>query len=322
MAEREKPCHSTTVLKEGLVASPKKPVKKVLRAGAKKKNPFTIVIVVNPVLETPWKSGIFMVDPITSNQAGFDACVEYILDALFGTLPHQQEALLADPTIAPHVRVVSLFVSGLPAQDSNALVAQDGVSNLLVARRTVFVPFLSGYRLQADVAYAVSASASHDRASAWFTSDDDARRGCPFALDGVTLYHRHYHRIPGTVAIHTNSKSLTALHEFGHALSSYTNGSVVDLYVDSSAGLNNKRARPIPTTFATYSGMTLPADTARDGLGYPAGWQSYHCELIDPTAPAIMDNYWQAPSGIPEHCLHDRITRQFLRERLLVKICR
>ena len=110
------------------------------------------------------------------------------------------------------------FVPRLAAQDSNALVAQDGVSILLVARRSMFAPFLTRYGLQADVAYAVSASDSHDRASAWFTSDDDARQGCPFAVDGVTFYHRHYNRIPGTVAIHCNSKSLTALHEFGHNL--------------------------------------------------------------------------------------------------------
>jgi hypothetical protein len=304
------------------MAKARKPVEKVLRKGAKKPNPFTIVIVANPALETPWKSGTFAVDPVTTNQPAFNACAQYILDALFGTLPKQRETLLADPTIAPHVRVVSLFVPGLPAQHSNALVGQDGVSNLLVARRSVFVPFLTGYGLQADVAYAVSLSDSHDRASAWFTSDDDARPGCPFAVDGVTFYHRHYNLIPGTVALHCNSKSLTALHEFGHALSSYTNGSIVDLYVDSSAGLNNKLGRPIPATFATYSGIALPVDTVRDGLGYLAGWQSYHCELIDPAVPAVMDNYWAAPTGRPEDCLHDRITRQFLRERLLVKICR
>lgn len=316
MAKEKRP------VKKGSRRGAKKPVKKVLRKGAKKSNPFTIVIVANPALEAPWKSGTFVVDPITSDQAAFNVCAQYILDALFGTLPNQREKLLDDPTIAPNVRVVSLFVPGLPPQDPNALVAQDDVSNLLIARRSVFIPFLAQYALRADVAYAVSASASHDRASAWFTSDDDASPGCPFALDGVILYHRHDNLIPGTVAIHRNSKSLTALHEFGHALSSYTNGSVVDLYVDSSAGLNNKRGRPIPATFATYSGIALATDVARDGLGYPAGWQSYHCELTDPAVPAVMDNYWQAPGGIPEHCLHDRVTRQFLRERLLVKICR
>lgn len=299
-----------------------KPSQRVWRTGAKKPHPFTVLIVANPALEAPWRSGNFVVAPITGSRPAFDACARYILAALFGTLPNQREALLANPAIAPHVRVVALFVPGLPVQPTNALVTEDGVSNLLVARRSEFVPFLARYGLEADVAYAVSGSVSHTRASAWFTSDDDARPGCPFTLDGVTLYHRHYNLIPGTIAIPGKSRSLTALHEFGHALSSYTNGSIVDLYVDSSTGLNNKRGRPIPATFASYNGITLAADPARGGLGYPVGWLSYHCELIDPAAPAIMDDYWAAPSGTPEHCLHDRITRQFLIERLLAKVSR
>jgi hypothetical protein len=304
------------------MARAKQPVVKVLRQGASKQNPFTIVIIANPALEAPWKSGMFVVDPIAAGQKAFNACARYILDSLWGRLPNQREALLADPTIDPHVRVVSLFVPGLPAVDANSLVAQDDISNLLVARRSQFVPFLRGHSLQADVAYAVSFSATHTRASAWPASDDDASPGCPFALDGVTLFHRHLCLIPGTVAIHANSTSLTALHEFGHALSSYSNGAVVDLYVDSVPGLNNKHGRPIPAAFATYSGIALPADPARDGLGYPAGWQSYHAELLDTTIPAVMDDYWKAPGGAPEHCLHDRITRQFLRERLVVKVNR
>jgi len=300
----------------------KRPLQEVLRKGASKPDPFTIVIVANPALEAPWNSGNFVADPIISNQPAFNACAQYILKALFGRLPNQREKFLANPSIDPYVRVVSLFVPGLSAQDANALVAQDGVSNLLVARRSVFVPFLTRYRLQADVAYAVSASSSHDRASAWFTSDDDTRPGDAFVLDGQSYHHRKYNLIPGTVAIHTNSRSLTALHEFGHALSSYTNGMVVDLYVDGGAGLNNKRGRPIPPTFASYKGIALATDMVRDGLGYPPGWQSYHCELIDPAVPAVMDNYWLASSGIPEYCFHDKITREFLIDRLLVKISR
>src|SRR5438445_3891970 len=114
MAKAKKP------VKKSSRRGEKKPVEKVLRAGAKKMNPFTIVIVANPALETPWNSGTFVVDPVTSNQSAFDACAQYILDALFGKLPNQREALLADPTIDPHVRVISLFVPGLPAQDPNA----------------------------------------------------------------------------------------------------------------------------------------------------------------------------------------------------------
>jgi hypothetical protein len=247
-------------------------VVKVLRPGdeARKSDPFTIVLVANPALEAPWKSGAFIVDPVMSNEPSFDGAVQYIQDALFGNLPGQREVFLGDPAIAPHVRVVSLFESGLPAEDANALVAQDGVSNLLVARRSRFVPFLNRSGLKADVVYAVSASRSHHRSSAWFTSDDDTRPGTPFTLDSVALYHHHYNLIPGTVAIHTTSSSLAALHEFGHALSSYTNGSVVDLYVDSNVALNNKRGRPIPPTFATYNGPRWQPTPLATGWGIPA----------------------------------------------------
>jgi hypothetical protein len=303
------------------------PVIKVLRQGdATKPDPFTIVIASNPALEAPWKSNTFVVDPITAAQPAFDACADYVVDSLFGTLPGQAEALLADPAIGPRVKIVSLFISGLNPEDSNSLVAQDGVSNIAIARRTVFSPFLGRYGLQADVAYAVTSSPTHTRASAWFTSDDDTRGGVAFSLDGSTYVHRYHHVIPGTIALPVTSKSLTALHEFGHALSSYTNGSIVDLYIDDGPGLNSKIGRPIPAgpaSFSTYNGTGMQTDLTRDGLGYPAGWQSYHCELNDTAYPAVMDNYWLAGGGAtPESCQHDKITRKFLIDRLLAKVSR
>lgn len=47
---------------------------KVLREGAKKANPFTIAIVANPALETPWKSGTFVVDSVMTAPADFYTC--------------------------------------------------------------------------------------------------------------------------------------------------------------------------------------------------------------------------------------------------------
>jgi hypothetical protein len=154
----------------------------------------------------------------------------------------------------------------------------------------------------------------------WYTTDDDARPGAAFSLDGIALSHRHWYLVPGTVAIHMNATSLTAVHEFQHAASSYSNGQVVDLYTDSLPGLNCKRARPIPASFANYAGTVYPSDLTRDGLGYPVGWQSYHCALHDPTSPAVMDNYYAAVS--PEQCQNDTITRQFMIDRLRAKIAR
>ncbi|HWG19218.1 MAG TPA: hypothetical protein VG225_01725 [Terracidiphilus sp.] len=292
-----------------------------IRPGAPKSNPFTIAIVANPVLEAPWNSGAVIADPIMGSLPIFQAAAAYIDSSLFGGLPGQREAVLADPTIATAIRVVSLFDDTLPVVLGNALAAQDGSSFTLVARRSGFRAFLAQYpqfHIQTDVVYAVSASPTHTRASAWFTSDDDAQPGVPFTLDGNAFLHRFYNLIPGTIAIPANSTSLTAIHEFGHAISSYTNGAIVDLYVDSNPGLNNKRGRPIPAVFANYSGTTLASDLTRDGLGYPGSWSSYHCELVDPTCPAVMDNYWLSRSGSVT-CQHDRITRQYILDRVRAK---
>jgi hypothetical protein len=285
-----------------------------------KADPYTIAIVSNPALETPINAGTFIVDPVMTAPAAFNASVTYIVDCLFGRLPGQSEALLNEPTIGPFVRIVSLRITGLPATDANALVAHDNVSSMLIARRAQFAAFLIAHGVKADVAYAVSASESHSRASAWYTTDDDARPGVGFTLDGRTLSHRHWYRAPGTVAIHTSSSSLTALHEFQHAASSYTNGQITDLYVDSAPALNCKRGRPIPSTFCTYNGVAFGTDATRDGLGYPATWQSYHCALHDAGRPAVMDDYFKGST--PEQCVNDKVTRQFLHDRLRAKIAR
>lgn len=228
---------------------------RVIRAGdTTKPDPFTICIVANPVLEAPWNSGTFVADPIVAQQPAFNAAADYVERSLFGLLPNQRELFISDPSVGPRIRLVSLFVSGLAAANTNSLGAEDSVSNLLIARRTAFAPFLARYGLHADIAYAVSASRTHVRASAWFTTDDDGRPGVSFTLDGNTFAHRYYALIPGTVALPVSSSSLTALHEFGHALSSYSNGAVTDLYMDSQSALNNKRGRPIPAIFANYNG--------------------------------------------------------------------
>ena len=272
-------------------------------------------------LEVPWNSGGVVKDPLIGQLAAFQAAATYIDSALFGLLPGERENLLADPALMPSIRVVSVYDDGLPITLSNALVAQDGSSNILVPRRTAFSPLLANYKINADVAYAVSASTSHTRASAWFTTDDDGQSGVPFTLDGNQFFHRFYNTIPGTVAIPVTATSLTALHEFGHAISSYSNGKILDLYVDSPAALNNNVGRPIPAGFCNYQSTSFSTDSLRDGLGYPATWQSYHCELADPTCPAVMDDYWQSTKGSVA-CLHDTVTKAFIRDRVAAKIGR
>ena len=285
-----------------------------------KTDPFTIAIVSNPALEQPWNSGRFVADSILSNPVGFTTCVQYVDAALFGLLPGQAEQLLSDPRI----RVISIWIFNADGDigDPFSFVAEDGTSNLAVARRDQLAAYMASLNIYADLVFAVTGSSTHTRATSWFTTDDNARRGVNFTLDGVSFSHRCYFTIPGTTALPVSASSLTALHEFQHAISSYQNGSVLDLYMDSQPALNIKRGRPIPPDFSRYNGTTFATDPTRDGLGYPAGWLSYHCELIDSNYPSVMDDYWQAPGGIPERCRNDRITRQFILDRISAKMAR
>jgi hypothetical protein len=289
----------------------------VIQPGANKpnNNPYTICIIANPFFESPINSGAFVVDPISHSQQLFNAKVSYILDSLFGRLPNQAETMLGP--ISHDFRVISIFDDDLSAEDENVLVAEQ--DDLVVARQINFAPFLAGYQassqlaLKADVAFAVTA-ANQSRSSAWFTFDNDAGGGIPFTYDGRTLHHRFENVHPGTVALHSSAVSLVALHEFGHAASSWTNGMIVDLYMDNAPAINVKRGRPIPAQFASYSGTNYLCDPVRDGLGYDPGWMSYHCQLINAHAPAAMDNFWNGTP--PEECAHDTITRRFLMDRV------
>lgn len=293
----------------------------VLRPGdLSKPNPYTICFVANPALETPWQSSSFSADPMPLNATSFDAAVSYSIDCLFGNLPGQAEQLLSEPQIASFVRIVSLRVTGQAISDANSLVGEWPIGQLLAPRRKQMAAFVSSFGVTADVIFAISQSAKYTRESAFPTTDDDSGPGNPFQLDGVGLVHRHNFAIPGTVALHVSSRSITPLHEFGHAASSFTNGQIIDLYVDSSPALNCKMDRPIPANFGTIDALSTVTDPHRDGLGYPPSWTSYHCELIDASHPAVMDDYIN--SGNAAACRHDAITRRFLIDRIVAKINR
>jgi hypothetical protein len=293
----------------------------IVRPGdATKPDPFTVLVVANPVLEMPFNSGNFGVDPIMANAAGFADCVVYVEQSLFATLPGQAEPMLSHPTVAPAVRLLSLFHAGLPPEPRFSFVAEDDQSDdLLVARRTAIRDFLLDEGIAADIVYGISGSLTHTRATAWFTSDDDTSPGVPFTIDGVLMHHRHRYLIPGTIGMHFSASAMTAAHEFQHAISSYSNGSIVDLYVDSPPGINNKRGRPIPALFAQHNAMSLDSDPNRGTLQYPPEWASYHCEMHDPEHPALMDNYYLAAGGVPEVCQNDKITRRFVFDRIVAK---
>ncbi len=171
-------------------------------------------------------------------------------------------------------------------------------------------------KLRADVAFAVTASATHNRCSAQPTSDKEGGPGAPFTLDGRPMVHCRQNRAPGAVAFHVTAASLVPLHEFSHAASSFSNGKITDLYQPAD-GLNKKRRRPIPPVFCVYNGQTFPSAPDRGGgIAYPPNSDYYHCAQADPAFPAVMDNYSMAAGGQALRCRHDTLTRAFLVDRI------
>ncbi len=296
------------------------------KGNSAKPDPFFILILNSPALERPLGSRTFAADlsgASAGDQATLKKAAEYIYNNLFGLLPGQVDPVLS---LSPHkdeIRVVSMFVPSSAPGDSTALVGEHTVdgSAIIEPRRDQAHAFARSLRLDPDVIFAVSQSPTHVRASAYGTTDDDSRGGIPFQLDGRAFVHRFHHRIPGVVALHATSDGMTPAHEFGHAFSSYTNGFVTDLYVDGDKQFNRKVGRPIPAQFAAYNGTTYNSDPVRDGLAYPKDWQSYHPELVDPSRPAVMDDYWRTDGG-PLMAQHDRLTRAFILDRVHAKATR
>lgn len=294
---------------------------RVLHPGAPKNAPYTIVFVANPAIRS--EAGIISSDPVLTNRPTYHGGVVYCMQNLFTQL----EDILTLQGSDARFRIVSIFDPTVAASANTALVQEDN-PDIMETRRSLLAPFLGGYGESADVVIILHGSTTHTRASAWFTSDDPARPSTPFTYDGANQAHGHFNTVPGSAAIPASvSTGLTPLHEFGHACSDFTNGMIVDLYVDGGPGgfQVNKKFRAhagdaIPANFANYNGTNYTSDQNRDALGYPANWLSYHPALIDATRPDVMDNYWLTAN--PLLCREDRLDYDFIRDRINAKASR
>jgi hypothetical protein len=308
----------------------------IIRQGdATKTDPYRILIIANPVLrQHPTATSTkHVVDPILSDKASFNAAVTYINQCLFGeqvvATPAgpsvtQSERFLKDPSLNGKIWVESLFIRNLEATAGHALVEETLASNYVNPLQDNFDGLVRFFGHVADVIFAVTKSGTHNLASAYPIKDDTSKGGVPFTLDGNNLNHWFQNLVPGAIAIHSSASTLTALHEFGHAASSTSDGFVTDLYRDNPSAPSNtvnfKVGRPIPDNFAKLDNAQFASDKKRDGLGYPRAWTSYHCQLNDASRPALMDNYKNAPQLSEQlRCRHDRITRQFLLDRIKAK---
>jgi hypothetical protein len=291
-----------------------------LYTGAPKDRPYTITFIGNPVIRR--FSGALIADPLTTNRPSFHRTVWRSIDNML----RSTEDVLRAGGLDRHIQFACIFDATRAIADAAALVQEDN-TNIIGPRRTLFRGFTDGYSVYSDVSFALCESATHTRSSAWFSTDDTSGTSVNFTYDGTNHSHGRFASIPGTIALSTSLGSMTPLHEFGHASSDFNNGIVDDLYVDSQRpGLNvNKKFRtastnPIPATFGNYNGTSRNSDQNRDGIGYPTTWVSYHCELIDNARPNLMDNYNFADD--PRRCRLDRITHQWLTDRLAAKVFR
>jgi hypothetical protein len=306
------------------VASGPAAVVRVLYSGAPKSDPYGIAFAANPGIIT--ETGSFVSDSLLTNRPGFHDIVGYCLRTLL-TLT---EDCLRQGAWDQELRFVALFDSCLVANDANCLTNELPNSNTMQPRKENVRPFLSRYGVTADVALVIHGSTTHTRAWTWASVDDPARPGTAYVYDGVPRIHGHHPQTPGSAALWVDMDRtfITPLHESFHGVADFNNGRVVDLYNDIIQGnfMVNKKARalagdPIPAVFANYNGQAFQSDQARDGLGYPPAWSSYHSAPIDATRPNVMDDYKQIGAD-SVNCRLDGLTYAFLSDRLRVKLTR
>ena len=276
--------------------------------------PFTIVVAATPRIRS--FTGAESADPIIDDPRRFDDLVQRLVVALFAGMPDQTEVPLGSRDLADRTRVVSLH----SATPSLALVEDvHGLS----PRRAAVEEFLHHHRLEADVAFVVSALNRPEAAIESRDAPDGG--GVAFTYHGGSFVHCHRARSPGIAALNVFSDWRAIVHELQHALGSEENLGVADLYQDvvSAGDVVNKQLRPntaVPAVFADLDGVSHDSDPDRAPIGYPPTWRSFHCARHQPAAPALMDDYRQAPVDIPPE--HDTITREFIRGRLCAKIFR
>jgi hypothetical protein len=143
---------------------------RVLYSGKPKPSPYTIVFVANPAIQSQFGGSTFNADPVLTNRAGYHSAVAYCLQNIL----RETEGLLRAGGIDVEMRFVSVFDATLAAQEQNSL-AHELPPNIMETRRDVLASFLVRFHETADMVFVLHGSTTHDRASAWFTTDDNSR---------------------------------------------------------------------------------------------------------------------------------------------------
>ena len=186
------------------------------------------------------------------------------------------ESLLRTDNLDRLLRFVSVFDDSRRV-DANTTLVASRAPDLINPLPDAAAAYVTGYWERADIVYAISDSATFNRASAQAIIDAAPLNAGAYTYDGTNRGHGVRPTRPGVIAMSTtmNTTGLTAIHEFGHAASE-AQAWVWDLYVDAGSGsfdVNKKfraqAADPVPANFATVDTTTYGADANRDSLNYP-----------------------------------------------------
>ncbi|MCU0644016.1 MAG: hypothetical protein MUC94_07110 [bacterium] len=212
-------------------------------------NPFTIAIVANPEILKEDQSGVIS-DPILKDKSLFAKVVARILRSFVNN------ELLNLPEILTRIRFVTVFTaenkaSGKPEFD-NALCEEilSEPANIIYPRQKQLNAYvkecLTHEKMSdcVDIIFAISGSENHTRSSAAFTAEDksgDPEKGdVRFRLKTNSMSRKGYHKckvdekgLPGAIALSAwDDRLKTPVHELAHAISSESNGVIVDEYLD------------------------------------------------------------------------------------------
>lgn len=342
------PCGVKLIKPQRMVSS-RNPV--VISAGAGNP-PYTLLIMANPAIENenilPDEPGRFRPDPILTMPKLFQAKVACIIGSL------ARNEMLRD-NFLDKMRILTLFDPKLVEENSLHEVAfcleshkdliiepvprvYEKVNGTYKVKEFRLLEFLKKYpefydhsnnRSLVDVVFVVTASFSHTRSSALFTIDKEDMPGKKFTLKYADGRHFERHHLPfaeepGLIAYSAwDNRIKTPLHEFAHAMSSYTHGTIHDEYYDDipeelqDAALINKhpiRDHEMPEIFAWYGLEGAEPKPFRSDLSVvkPTDWSVTVPARVDLRLPCTMD--------ISDD-LHrfDMLIEQFMFDRLTFK---
>ena len=208
------------------------PAVRVLYGGRATTNPFTIAFIASPAIlglaSSPGGPRPLVADPILGDRTAFLSIVTFALQNLFTIT----EELLRHDDMDSRMRLVLIFDPGLPVGDETALV-EPIPPDVTAPRQDQIRRLVAKYDEAADVVFAVTASGAtrFPRGAAWWSDDGYSDEDTPFVFDGYELVYPRTTDSPGCIALleSTDPSGITALHEFGHAVSNWIHGQVVDL---------------------------------------------------------------------------------------------